>query len=1024
MNQRSAMYLGVTLAALAALTARAAEPTQAPETLSFNRHIRPILSDKCFACHGPDSHARKGDLRLDRPQPDGTVQSIIVAGNPEASELVKRILSTDPEEQMPPPSQEKQLTPAQKELLATWIAQGAPYEAHWSYIPPVLNAANMPENLGLVENPVDAFVGRKLDREGVTAMGEADKTTLVRRLYWDLLGVPPRPEVAEAFVASTEPGAYEALVDSLLASPQYGERMAMDWLDVVRYADSNGYHSDEFRKISAYRDYVIDAFNENMPFDQFTREQLAGDLLPNATRAQKVASGYNRLNQITAEGGAQAKEYLAKYAADRVRTTATTWLGTTMGCAECHDHKFDPVTTKEFYQFEAFFADIEEQGVYGSGGIWEPRMYLPTPEQETREAALTSEIQGLTSTLATNTPALDSARISWVSQVSAEREGSRQPWVRPTPVSISAQGETVFQVMPDKRILASGPEKAKDEYTVVLPGGGEHVSAIQLEIIDDVSLRGVSRGGGNFILTNFTVAWRGPGQSEVQAIKLATAKADYEQEGFPVSNVLDDNAKSGWATDSHLKRGNHGILFTLADPMILEPGGTLEVKLYFNSSFDGHEIDSFRIGVTSDPVAVRTPWAILPSPVKHALHDPSQGKVVTDYFLATTPMLDSERNALAKATDNLTALRGTMETTLVSQARPEPRPIRVLPRGNWQDDTGELVEPATPAVLPALGVTDRRANRLDLANWMVRRDNPLTARVTMNRLWKRFYGTGISKILDDVGGQGEWPTHPDLLDWLAVEFMDSGWDMKHMVRLMVTSEAYRRTSEASPELRNRDPYNRLLARQSRFRIEAELVRDGALAISGLLSPIVGGRSVFPYQPEGYYANCNTFGGVLGYDTEKDANQYRRGLYTFWKRSFLHPSLLAFDAPTREECTADRPISNTPLQALVLLNDPTYVEAARVFAQRIMAEGGEQSDDRIKLAFAYALSRTPSAEELGLLRDLYHQHLLEYTEDPTAAQAVLKTGNAPVPEGQDPIDLAAWTSVTRVILNLHETITRS
>jgi hypothetical protein len=434
--------------------------------------------------------------------------------------------------------------------------------------------------------------------------------------------------------------------------------------------------------------------------------------------------------------------------------------------------------------------------------------------------------------------------------------------------------------------------------------------------------------------------------------------------------------------------------------------------------------------MTADPVAARTPWPVVPEALRTALvsdrstRTTEHQQALTNYFLATTPALDGERDALAKADGELTALRSAMNTTLISQARPEPRTIRVLARGNWQDETGEIVEPGTPAALPTLGVTGRRANRLDLANWLVRRDNPLTARVTMNRLWKRFYGTGISKILDELGAQGEWPTHPELLDWLAVEFMDSGWDMKHMVRLMVTSDAYKRTSESSADLRNRDPYNRLLARQSRFRVEAELVRDGALAMSGLLSETIGGRSVFPYQPEGYYANCNTFGGVLAYDTEKDENQHRRGLYSFWKRTFLHPSLLAFDAPSREECTAERAVSNTPLQALVLLNDPTYVEAARVFAQRIMAEGGEQSDDRINLAFAYALSRAPRPEELALLRDLYHEHLVEYTNDPTSASALLKIGNTPIPEGQSPVDLAAWTSVARVILNLHETITRS
>ncbi len=1006
--------------------ASAVEPTTGTETLSFNRHIRPILSDKCLACHGPDAHARKADLRLDQALPEDVAATVLASGHPEASELVKRILSADPEEQMPPPDQDRQLTQDQKDLLAAWVAQGAPFEAHWSYIPP----APLSPALEASGHPIDTIVMDKLQREGVSPMPDADKVTLVRRLHWDLLGVPPKPEVVQAFVESTDPGAYDALVDSLLASPHYGERMAMEWLDVVRYADSNGYHSDEFRSISPYRDYVIKAFNENMPFDQFTREQLAGDLLPNATREQKVASGYNRLNQITAEGGAQAKEYLAKYAADRVRTTSTAWLGATMACAECHDHKYDPISTREFYQFEAFFADIEEQGVYGSGGIWEPRMYLPTPEQEAREAALLAAIQTVKQTLASDTPALKEARKAWEGALSAQREGSVQPWVRPEPLSVKAQGETTFLSMPDKRILASGPEREKDEYTIQLPGHGAPVSALLVEVVDDILLGGVSRGGGNFLLTNVTATLRAPGQAEGTPLVFASASADYEQEGFPVTNVLDDDVKSGWAADSHKQRGNHAIVLRLAQPVTLEKEGVLEVRLYFNSSFAGHQMDSFRIGLTDDTVAARTPWPVLPTAVKAALstelmaRTPDHDQTVGSYFLATTPALDGERAALAKAEGDLNGLRGAMATTLISQALPEPRTVRVLPRGNWLDETGEIVEPATPAALPALGVTGRRANRLDLANWLVSRDNPLTARVTMNRLWKRFYGTGISKILNDLGAQGEWPTHPELLDWLAVEFMYSGWDLKHMIRLMVTSETYRRTSEATPELRNRDPYNRLLARQSRYRIDAEMVRDGALAMSGLLSPIIGGRSVFPYQPEGYYANCNTFGGVLAYDTEKDENQYRRGLYSFWKRTFLHPSLLAFDAPTREECTAERPVSNTPLQALVLLNDPTYVEAARVFAQRIMTEGGEESDSRINLAFAYALSRAPRPEELALLRDLYHQHLLEYTNDPASAEVLLKTGLAPLPEGQNPVDLAAWTSVARVILNLHETITRS
>lgn len=1001
-----------------------------PETISFNRHIRPILSDKCYACHGPDGNARQAGLRLDVPPSDANVSPVVVPGDPVASELIRRITTDDPDDQMPPPDQERQLTDGQRALLRAWVEQGGTYEPHWSYIPPRDDETTRPADFGQFPNPIDAFVNRRLAREDVPVAGPAEKRILVRRLHWDILGIPPTPAVAEGFVATNDPGAYEALVDSLLASPHYGERMAMDWLDAVRYADTNGYHSDEFRSIYSYRDYVIDAFNANMPFDQFTREQLAGDLLPDPTRDQLIASGYNRLNQITAEGGAQAKEYIAKYAADRVRTTATVWMGTTMGCAECHDHKFDPITAKDFYSFEAFFADIEEKGVYHSGDIWAPRMYLPTPAQAEREKILRHSIETLETKLVTYTPALEADRNAWEDTLRAQRSGEISPWRHPVPTLLNAQAaETTLTAQDDLRISARGAEAPKDTYTVEFPADGEPVTAVLLEALNDPDTGGLSRGGSNFVLTNFSVAYRAPG-GERQDVAIASVSADFEQDNFPVAHALDKDPRSGWATNAHEDKTEHAAVFRLAEALSTEAGGVLVIVLDFQSPHTAHALDSFRIGFTADTVATRSPWETIPESLRNAIaaedgtRTPEQAEAVANYYLAITPLLDGDRAALATNKTGLESLLNGMATTLITKVREEPRDIRILPRGNWLDESGPLVEPATPDVLPALGVEGRRANRLDLANWLVRDDNPLTARVTMNRLWKRFFGTGISKVLDDVGAQGEWPTHPDLLDWLALEFVRSGWDMKHMVRLMVTSEAYRRSSETSPALLARDPYNRLLARQSRFRVEAELVRDSALAISGLLDRDLGGRSVYPYQPDGYYANCNTFGGDLSYNTEADENQYRRGLYTFWKRSFLHPSMLAFDAPTREECTAERTVSNTPLQALVLLNDPSYVEAARAFAQRIMREGGDRSDDRIALAFHYALSRDPSEEETTMLRDLYHAHLMEYTNDPEAANAILQVGIVPAPDGVDPVDLAAWISVTRVILNLHETITRS
>ncbi len=1019
------LVLGAGLAVLLPGVAGAGED-HTSDAVGFNRDVRPILSDKCYACHGPDANTRKGDLRLDIPPPEGETVAAIVAGDPDASELIHRIFAVDPDDQMPPVDQKKQLTDDEKAVLRRWIAQGASYEPHWAYLPPVDPRSALEPD----QNPIDTFVGRKLSRQGLTPMPEADRRTVIRRLYWDLLGVPPTPEAVEAYVNDAAPDAYERLVDGLLQSPHYGERMAMEWLDVVRYADSNGYHSDEFRSISAYRDYVINAFNTNMPFDQFTREQLAGDLLPDPTREQLIASGYNRLNQITAEGGAQAKEYIAKYAADRVRTTTAVWLGATMGCAECHDHKFDPISTKDFYAFSAFFADIEEDGVYRSGAKWAPFMYLPTPEESEREAALTAAIAGLDTTLSQTTPALEVAQSAWESQTALSKQGLEATgWQVMTPTETKANGGTTFRVLEDGRILAEGKAQARDVYALQLPTDGATIQSLMLEVFNHPDLNGLSRGGSNFVLTQFAVAYRAPDGQEAQPLALAYALADYAQDRFPVSDALNEDKNRGWAVDGHLKKEDHLAVFALREALSTAPGGMLEVKLHFESGHKFHQSDCFRLRYTSDGTEV-TPWPVLPEAIRSTLavaraeRSPEQAKALGDYFRGITPHLQSERVARDSRQAELDALKAGMATTLIAKSLPEPRVVRVLPRGNWLDESGEVVLPDTPGVLPELGVSERRATRLDLANWLVREDNPLTARVTMNRLWKRFYGVGISKVLDDLGAQGEWPTHPQLLDWLATEFVGSGWDLKHMVRVLVTSKTYRQSSASNDVLRAKDPYNRLYARQSRYRVEAELIRDGALAMSGLLAPHIGGRSVFPYQPEGYYANCNTFGGVLAYDIDKGENQYRRGLYTFWKRSFLHPSLLAFDAPNREECTAERTISNTPLQALVLLNDPTYVETARVFAQRIMVEAGERSDDRIALAFRYALSREPDAQELEVLRALYQKHLMEYTADEASATAVTRAGLAPAAEALEPADVAAWTSVTRVILNLHETITRS
>jgi cytochrome c553 len=775
--------------AAAGLLLAAAPVTAAP--IDFNRDIRPILATHCYACHGPDEKARKAELRLDVR--DAAVKAgVIVPGEPDKSELIRRVTAKDPEEQMPPARSKKPLlTPAQVATFKQWIAEGAKYSEHWSFAK--LTRPSVPEIRSPkfeIRTPVDAFVLYRLDQEGMKPAPQADRVTLIRRLSFDLTGLPPTPEEVRAFVADQAPDAYEKVVDRLLSSPHYGERMAVFWLDLVRFADSIGYHSDNPMNVAPYRDYVIASFYHNKPFDQFTTEQLAGDLLPNPTREQKIATAYNRLLQTTEEGGAQAKEYEAKYAADRVRNFGQVWLGGTIMCAECHNHKFDPYTQKDFYSLAAFFADVQE----GAVGRREPGMLVPTPEQEKKLAELTA--------------AADAAEARF--------------------------------------------------------------------------------------------------RARAAVIPMAALKAD--------------------------------------------------------------------------------------------------------------------RDAVAATAKAKADFENTIPRVLITTAGP-PRTVRLLPRGNWLDTSGPVVTPNTPGFLPPLpplAAGTGRYTRLDLAKWTVSPENPLTARVFVNRTWKLFFGYGISRSLEESGAQGQLPTHPELLDWLAAEFQN-GWDVKKLVRLLVTSSAYRQSSVETPAIREKDPGNRLYARQSRWRLDAEFVRDNALSISGLLVRDVGGPSVKPYQPPGYWSALNF--PVREWQNDTGPKIYRRGLYTHWQRTFLHPAMLAFDAPSREEATCERPRSNIPQQALVLLNDPEFVEAARAFAAKTLAEGGKDDGARAAWAFERATSRLPRPEESKVLLGLLAKHRKDYAADPKAAEELLKLGDTPAPKDVPTAELAAWTSVCRVLLNLHETMTR-
>lgn len=845
-HTRVPVLLSGCCAALAAVAIGLGQAAAAPPAqVEFNRDVRPILSDNCYACHGPDASHREADLRLDL-RDEALDSGAIVPGEPDESELIVRILSDDPDEQMPPPESKKTLTDQQKEILQRWVEQGAPYQRHWSYEPPV-----KPEIDG-GQNAVDVLVRRRLAEIGLTPSPEADRRTLIRRLYWDLIGLPPTPEEVAAFEADQAPDAYENLVERLLQNPHFGERMAISWLDVVRFADTIGYHSDNPRNVWPYRDWVIRSFNTNKPFDRFTIEQVAGDLMPDANQETRVGSAFNRLLLTTEEGGAQAKDYEARMLADRVRAIGMAWLGQTTGCAQCHDHKFDPFTARDFYSLGAFFADIQEPIIGGR----EPGMPVMTPEQEGRLRELDAAQATAASAYNAIVPQLEIAQRQWEADVVA--------------------------------------------YDVTLP--------------------------------------------ELQPDSPAAEPA--KQTARQVLEILK-------ATD-------------------------------------------------------RTP---------------EQQQVVQDYFRHTvTQLFTAERDALEAAERERREYFDALPRCLVSVSTPHKRTVRILARGNWQEEVGEPLQAALPHYLPQLSVEGRELTRLDLAHWLVSCDNPLTARTVMNRLWQQFFGTGISKVLSDLGAQGEPPTNPALLDWLACEFMDSGWDIKHMVRTMVNSATYRQASDVTPELLAADPFNREYARQTALRLDAELVRDTALAVSGLLEPSIGGPSVKPYQPDGYWENLNF--PPRNYVPDTQEKQYRRGLYVWWQRTFLHPSLLAFDAPSREECTAERARSNIPQQALVLLNDPTYVEAARALAARVLHECTGTPQERLSHCWQLVLQRAPREQEVTTMLGLLDLQRSAYRDDPQAVQALLSVGFAPLPTDLDAVELAAWTHVARVLLNLHETITRS
>jgi len=1028
--------------ALCLVTITLTAHARADEPIVFNRDIRPILSDRCFACHGPDKNHREAGLRLDLRDAAVTKAEsdaiAIVPGQPDSSELIRRIASTDPDERMPPGEHQKPLTPEQVETFRRWIAEGAVYQDHWSFTPVARPA--IPE-VATASHPVDRFIQARLAKEKLAPANEADRRTLIRRVTLDLHGLPPTQAEINDFLADTAPNAFEKVVDRLLASPRYAERQATFWLDAVRYADSVGFHGDQFQDVWPYRDYVLRAFHENKPFDEFTREQLAGDLLPNATRDQKVASAFNRLNRMTAEGGAQDKEYLAKYAADRVRTVGVAWLGLTTGCAECHDHKFDPVTLKDFYALEAFFADIEEKGFYGGAsgtGEWGPVLRLTTPAQEAELARFDRELEQIQKLRdAIPDEAIADARQAWEQRLLELDKAKQLGWTTVTPTSLATANGAVLTHAGNGQIVASGPNPDREIYTVSFkPGPGEW-TALRLHIDSSIDLPGsnVGRGWVGILLSELEVEAAESDAAPSRPVRLSEAVSvpqRRERPGFHALAAIDGDLKTGFGND----RGGppNRLVVRFGTPLQAMADTVLTVRLRQESDYRKATIGRFRLslsrleGATFDDNGVPEPVLVaLRKP--EAERDKKERKAIRDFYRLAGPGFDGVRRQEQEVEARRDLLLATIPMTLVTQARTEPRPIRVLARGNWMDDSGDIVKPDVPAYFGSVARDETRATRLDLANWLVDVKNPLTARVFVNRTWRQFFGTGLSKNLDDVGSQGEWPSHPELLDWLASEFMQPTvnaegrhpWDVKHLVRTIVTSHAYRQSSVADEATRQRDPDNRLIARQTPVRIDAESVRDNALAVSGLLRNEFGGPSVFPVQPDGYWSALNF--PKREYAASYGDDLHRRSLYTHWQRTFVHPTLLVFDAATREECTVQRTNSNTPLQALTVLNDPIFVEAAKAFASRALRDGGSRPADQIAWAFQQAVGRPASREELEVLSQLYKAQLDRLHKSPQSATDFVGVGGSILQTGPNSIELAAMAAVTRAILNLHETITR-
>lgn len=1026
-------------------------PPASGASVDFNRDIRPILSDKCYACHGPAKRKVEGGFRAsDRA---GAIEiGAIVPGEPDKSTLVARIIEKDEDEVMPPHETKKPLSTMEKDLLKQWIAEGADYQKHWAFVPPTKRASNQQAESA---NPIDDFIDRELRGHGLHGSPAARREVLIRRLSFDLTGLPPTPAEVDAFLNDRSQNAYGKLVDRLLESNRYGERMALYWMDAARYGDSSVMHADGPRDMWPWRDYVIQAYNKNMPFDQFTIEQIAGDLLPDATVQQRVASGFNRNHATSDEGGAIAEELRIEYVVDRVATTSTVWLGLTMECSQCHDHKYDPISQQEYYSFFAYFNNTTDPGMQTRKGNQKPVVEVPTIEQE-KELQQSRKARDITAAaMGSHKADLRPKRIAWqnelraagadsipepaglkrhyqlnetdgteiidsITERTAKLDGQLSGVERKKGIpALNFDGETEFECADDPGLEFDKPFT----FTAWIKPNGDGSAAIFSKMNVENDYRGFDFWiQGRKIGTHIVSKWPDNAIKVVSNEKIPNQKwshvsVSYDGSRRPEGVKIRLNGKL--AKNKTEKKGLKASIETEASFHIGSRGGSSKIKAALDDlRIYGRILSDTELSRLGDN---RLGKALSKDPAKR---NAKEKKLLEDYYFETQ---DEEYPSLfaasEKAKKHEAALTAKVVTCMIMEDNAKkPRMTYMLDRGQYDKPlTNQVATPNVPAALGALP-EDAPPNRLGLAQWLTKPDHPLTSRVAVNRLWSLFFGEGLVATQSDFGNQGAPPSHPDLLDWLAVDFVENGWDVKHLIKRIVTSNTYRQTSRATSKHLRKDPNNRLLARGPRFRLPGEFIRDQALAVSGLLNGPIGGAGVKPYQPTNIW-NEVSLNAKLRYEPDHGDKLYRRSMYTYWKRSSPMPNMLIFDVPTREKCVVKRPRTNTPLQALVTLNDPQFVEAARALAARLIREGGEDTDKRIRLAYRLVTARHPNSRELSIIKDALATQLDLFKAEPVRAYVFLAVGESKRDESIDISEHAAWTIISQLILNLDEALTR-